>query len=160
MSIEIESYTPSHLEAIVELSLRAWEPVFRSIEKEMGPEKYRQYYPDWRASQEAAVRSVCGNEKMPTWTALDRGRPVGFVGVKLHTDDGMGEIYMVAVDPDSQRRGISARLIETAVDWMKRQNLKMCIIDTGMDSGHAPARRAYEKLGFDMWPVARFYKEI
>jgi len=144
----------------VELSLRAWAPVFESIEKEMGPEKYRQYYPDWRASQEEAVRTVCRNEKMPTWTALEDGTPVGFVGVKVHSDDGMGEIYMVAVDPIAQGRGIAARLIDTAIDWMKKQNLTMCIIDTGMDSGHAPARRAYERLGFDLWPVARFYKKI
>ena len=160
MNIQLESYSSAHLEPIVALSLRAWAPVFASVEKEMGPEKYKQYYPDWRAGQEEAVRSVCGNEKMPTWTALVDGAPVGFVAVKLHPDDGMGEIYMVAVDPASQGRGIAARLMETAIDWMKQQHLKMCIIDTGMDSGHAPARRAYEKLGFDMWPVARFYKEI
>lgn len=160
MSIQLESYTAGHLDGIVALSLRAWAPVFESIEKEMGPEKYKQYYPDWRVSQAEAVRSACGNEKMPTWTALVDGTPVGFVAVKVHADDGMGEIYMVAVDPGSQGRGIAARLMETAIDWMKQQNLKLCIIDTGMDSGHAPARRAYEKLGFDMWPVARFYKEI
>ena len=67
---------------------------------------------------------------------------------------------MVAVDSDSQGRGIASDLIEHAVAWMKEQKLEMCVIDTGTDPGHAPARRTYEKLGFDMWPVARFYKEI
>lgn len=64
------------------------------------------------------------------------------------------------MDPDWQGRGIASGLIEHAVEWMRGQGLKMCIIDTGMDDGHSPARRTYEKLGFDMWPVARFYKEI
>jgi len=160
MNIRIETYEPAHLEAIVRLAIRAWEPVFESIEKEMGPEKYQQYYPDWRASQTESVEMVCGNENMPTWTALDDGIPVGFVGLKLHTDEKMGEIYIVGVDPDAQGRGIARALIEFGVDWMKKQGLKMCIIQTGMDSGHAPARATYEKLGFDMWPAAQFYKEI
>ena len=160
MDILIQPYVPQHLNAIVDLSLRAWAPVFEAIEIEMGPEKYKQYYPDWRASQKESVDSVCKNQNMPTWTALKDDTPVGFVGVKLHPDDKMGEIYIVAVDPDSQGQGVASRLIEFAVDWMKTQDLKMCIIDTGADPGHAPARRTYEKLGFDMWPVARFYKEI
>lgn len=160
MDLKIEPYNSKHLEEIVRLSLRAWAPVFQSIEREMGPAKYRQYYPDWRATQKEAVESVCRNENMPVWTALDHGRPVGFVAVKRHDEDNLGEIYMVAVDPEDQGRGIASRLIDSATTWMTNAGFKMCIIDTGMDAGHAPARRAYEKLGFDMWPVARFYKEI
>jgi len=160
MDIRIELYIAQHLAGIVRLSLRAWEPVFKSIEKEMGPDKYAEYYPDWRKSQQEAVESVCANEKMPVWTALDGDVPVGFVGVRVHTDDNMGEVYMVAVDPDAQGRGIASRLIEFAMDWMKSENLPMVFIDTGQDSGHAPARLTYEKLGFEMWPVARYFKNI
>ncbi len=160
MNIRIEPYTAEHLDGIVRLSLRAWKPVFESVEREMGPEKYREYYPDWRVSQQEAVESVCENEQMPVWTALDGGTPIGFVGVKTHADEDMGEVYMIAVDPEAQGHGIAARLMEIAIEWMKGKKLTMAIIDTGMDSGHAPARRAYEKLGFEMWPVARFYKNI
>ena len=160
MNIRIEPYSVEHLEGIVRLSLRAWEPVFVSIEREMGPEKYQEYYPDWRKSQQADVESVCANTKMRVWTALNGDTPIGFVGVKTHADEHMGEVYMVAVDPDAQGKGIASRLIDVAVEWMKGQKLTMVIIDTGMDAGHAPARRTYEKLGFEMWPVARFYKNI
>jgi ribosomal protein S18 acetylase RimI-like enzyme len=47
------------------------------------------------------------------------GSTVGFVAVKLHSEDSMGEIYMVAVDPDFQGRGIGSALIEFARAWMK-----------------------------------------
>ena len=160
MNIRIEPYSVQHLDGVVKLSLRAWAPVFESIEHEMGPEKYVEYYPDWRKSQQEAVESVCANEKMKVWTAVDDDAPVGFIGVRVHTDDNMGEVYMVAVDPDAQGQGIASRLIEFAVEWMKSENLPMVFIDTGQDSGHEAARRTYEKLGFDMWPVARFYKNI
>ncbi len=160
MDIRIEPYMAQHLGGIVRLSLRAWEPVFQSIEIEMGPEKYAEYYPDWRVSQQEAVEHVCANDKMPVWTALTGDAPIGFVGVKIHRDEAMGEVYMIAVDPDAQGRGVASRLMEVAIEWMKAEKLTMAIIDTGTDPGHAPARRAYEKLGFEMWPVARFYKNI
>lgn len=160
MNIRIEPYTPEHLAGIVSLSLRAWAPVFKSIEQEMGPEKYREYYPDWRKSQQEAVEQVCKSERMPVWTALDGDTPVGFVGVKIHAGEDMGEVYMIAVDPNAQGQGIASRLMDVAIEWMKGEKFNMCIIDTGMDRGHAPARRAYENYGFDMWPVARYYKSI
>jgi hypothetical protein len=37
------------LEGIVNLWLSAWEPVFHYVEKEMGPEKYQQYYSGLRS---------------------------------------------------------------------------------------------------------------
>jgi GNAT superfamily N-acetyltransferase len=166
MNIRIEPYTPDHLDAIVRLSMRAWEPVFKEVEIEMGPEKYKQYYPDWRASQTESVTMVCNSDTMPTWTALSDdnpvgfGEPIGFVGLKMHTAEKMGEIYIIATDPDAQGNGIATKLINFAVDYMKQHGMEMCIIDTGQDKGHAPARATYERNGFDMWPVARFYKEI
>ena len=59
-----------------------------------------------------------------------------------------------------QGNGIATRLIDFAVDYMKGEGMEMCIIDTGQDPGHESARATYEKNNFDMWPVARFYKEI
>ena len=85
---------------------------------------------------------------------------VGFVALKLHPDDNMGEVYMIAVDPDSQGNGIATALMEFALDWMKKAKLTMVMVDTGSDPGHAPARRTYEKLGFELWPVSRYFKKI
>ncbi len=39
----------------------------------------------------------------------------GFAAAKLHAEDSMGEIYMVAVDPDFQGQGIGSALIEFAL---------------------------------------------
>ena len=160
MKVRTEPYITEHLDGIVQLSLRAWAPVFESIEREMGAEKYQEYYPDWRASQQEAVESVCANAKMHTWTAIDDEKTVGFVSLRIHEDDDMGEVYMIAVDPDAQGRGIATALMEFAMDWMRDAGLTMVMVDTGTDDGHAPARRTYEKLGFELWPVARYFKNI
>ena len=72
----------------------------------------------------------------------------------------MGEIYMVAVDPDHQRRGIAMALIEFALDRMKDAGMTVAMVETGGDPGHAPARAAYEKMGFGLFPVARYFKKL
>jgi len=71
-----------------------------------------------------------------------------------------GEIYMVAVDPDFQGRGIGSALIEFAPCWMKDAGMSVAMVETGGDPGHARARHTYEKVGFELFPVARYFKKL
>ena len=142
-------------------SLRAWTPVFDSIQKAMDAEVYRAFYPDsWRVSQQKAVENVFAASDTNVWVAINTDSTVGFVAVKLHLEDSMGEIYMVAVDPDFQGRGIGSTLIEFALDWMKDAEMSIAMVETGGDPGHAPARHTYEKVGFGLFPVARYFKKL
>ena len=156
----IESYDDSRLEAVVRLSLRAWAPVFESIETAMGSDIFREQHPDWRVTQRSAVESVCSQEDSHVWVALEGARTVGFVALKLHPDERMGEIYMIAVDPDYQRRGIAAGLTRHSLAWLKEAGMTTVVVDTGGDPGHAPARRTYESAGFRLVPVARYFKKL
>jgi GNAT superfamily N-acetyltransferase len=159
--MQIEPYDPHHLDAVIRLSLRAWTPVFDSIQNAMDADVYRTFYPDsWRVSQQKAVEDVCAAEDTNVWVAIDAGSTVGFVAVKLHSEDSMGEIYMVAVDPDFQGHGIGTALTEFALDWMKDAGMSIAMVETGGDPGHAPARRTYEKLGFGLLPIARYFKKL
>jgi GNAT superfamily N-acetyltransferase len=159
--MQIESYHPEYLDAVVQLSLRAWAPVFASIQNAMDAEVYRAFYPDdWRVSQQQAVEEVCAAADVEVWVAIVADSPVGFVAVKLDVESQMGEVYMVAVDPDFQGQGIGGALVEFALTWMKAAGMSMAMVETGGDPGHAPARRTYEKLGFGLWPVARYFKKL
>lgn len=159
--MRIEPYDPCHLDAVIRLSLRAWTPVFDSLQEAMNADVYRAFYPDdWRVSQQKAVEEVCADADTKVWVALDSDSTVGFVAVKLHSESSMGEIYMVAVDPDYQRQGIGTALMEVALDWMKDVGMSVVMVETGGDPGHAPARHAYEKVGFGLFPVARYFKKL
>lgn len=169
MEVQIEPYNAHHLDAIVWLSLRAWTPVFESIQNVMDAEVYRAFYPgSWQVSQQKAVEEVCAAKDTTVWVATVFERPedkdavstVGFVAVKLHIDDSMGEIYMIAVEPNVQGQGIGSALIEFALSWMKESGMSLVMVETGGDPGHAPARRTYEKLGFGLLPVARYFKKL
>lgn len=159
--MQIEPYNPHHLDTVVRLSLRAWAPVFDAIQNAMDAEVYRAFYPDnWCVSQQQAVEDVCAAEDTNVWVAINAGSTVGFVAVKLDSESSMGEVYMVAVDPDLQGQGIGTALIEFALAWMKDAGMSVAMVETGADPGHAPARRTYEKVGFGLFPVARYFKKL
>ncbi|HEY9643483.1 MAG TPA: GNAT family N-acetyltransferase [Coleofasciculaceae cyanobacterium] len=159
--MQIEPYSADQLDAILRLSLRAWTPVFESIQKIMDLDVYQELYPnDWRESQQKAVAAVCDAADTHVWVAIEAGSTVGFVAAKLDAETCMGEIYMVAVDPDCQGRGIGSALTQFALDWMKEAGMSIAMVETGGDPGHAPARQTYEKLGFGLLPIARYFKKL
>lgn len=164
MTATIRPLAESDVDAVVALSLCAWEPVFASFRRELGEAVYRHLFPDWSAHQAAAVERVLRDEAMHTWIADEEGRPVGFVSVVHHGPDhdepDSSEIEMIAVDPGAQRQGIADRLITHAVDRMREHGARLAVIGTGGDPGHAPARAAYEKAGFTALPLVRYYRML
>ncbi len=158
--MNIEAYNDSHLGPVIRLSLRAWEPVFESLAKVMDPEVYREQHPDWRSSQRRAVESVCKAPDDAVWVAVEAHQVVGFAALRLHKEDRMGEIYMIAVDPDFQRRGIATALTDHAFTYFKEAGMTTVMVETGGDPGHAPARRTYESAGFRMLPIARYFRML
>nr|WP_255426860.1 GNAT family N-acetyltransferase [Pseudonocardia sp. C8] len=92
--------------------------------------------------------------------ALVDGTVAGWVCTRLHPEDDMGEIHVLAVDPRFQRRGIGTALAAHAFGRVRAAGLRMVMVETGDDPGHAPARAAYEALGFARWPVARYFKHL
>ena len=146
---------------MVGLSLRAWEPVFASIERAIGSGIYGRLYPDgWRETQRQAVQAACGSQGKRVWVAEVDGATVGFVAVELHPESGIGEIHMLAVDPDHQGGGIGTALIEFALARIKDAGMAVAMVETGGDPGHAAARRAYEKAGYVRLPIARYFKGL
>ena len=163
MAHSIRRLTDADLEAVVDLSLRAWAPVFDSMRAALGEAVWRRLYPDWRSMQARGVEQVCRSATHAS-VADDGGRPVGFVAAvhhdESHDEPCSGEIEMIAVDPDHQRRGIADQLIAHAVDGMRRAGLRLAVVATGGDPGHAPARAAYEKAGFTGLPLVRYYRAL
>jgi ribosomal protein S18 acetylase RimI-like enzyme len=158
--VKIDPYHVSHLDSVVALSLRAWAPVFASLAGALGPDLYREMVPDWRASQAKAVAAACADASMRTWVALEGAETAGFVALRLHEEDRTGEIYMIAVDPSFQRRGIATALMCHSLDGFRRSGMSIAMVETGGDPGHGPARRAYEAFGFHPLPTVKYFKKL
>jgi GNAT superfamily N-acetyltransferase len=83
------------------------------------------------------------------------------VAIKIYDPErSMGEINMLAVDPDHQGGGIGTALTEFALDMLKEVGMKVAMVETGGDPGHAAARRTYEKAGYVLLPIARYFENL
>lgn len=157
---ELRSYTNRDREAVVELALRAWEPVHASMRRVLGEMLYRRLIPDWRESQRATVTEELDSESSHVWVAVREGAVAGFAAVHLKPDDKAGEIYLVAVDPEHQGRGVGRALIDHATAWIGEQGMTTAMVETGGDEGHRPARALYENAGYTALPVVRYFRAL
>jgi ribosomal protein S18 acetylase RimI-like enzyme len=160
MTARVRPLCNDDIEEVVQLSLAAWEPVFRSFKNVLGPEIYALIYPNWLKSQAEGVESVCMDEKNTVWVAEEDGVVVGFIAYELKLETKVGEVQMLAVRPEYQNRGIGTRLNTLALDKMKESGMVMAEVGTGGDPGHAPARRSYEKAGYTALPLVRYYRAL
>ncbi|WP_231939699.1 GNAT family N-acetyltransferase [Brevibacterium siliguriense] len=122
---------------------------------------YESFYPrDWREGQYDDLAKTLDDEPQQIDVALLAGSPVGWVCTRLHPEDRMGEVYVLAVDPRHQRQSIGNALLEHSFERIRRADMNMVMVETGDDRGHAPARSAYDAAGFERWPVARYFKGL
>jgi ribosomal protein S18 acetylase RimI-like enzyme len=142
----------------VRLSLAAWEPVFSSFRDVLGPAIYARLYPDWEKSQAADVERVCTGGEHTVWVADAAGTVAGFVAYTLNAETKVGEVYMLAVDPAHQNRGLGTRLNAVALDRLREAGMEVAQVGTGGDPGHAPARRTYEKAGYTALPSVWYFQ--
>jgi ribosomal protein S18 acetylase RimI-like enzyme len=149
-------------DAIVTLSVRAWTPVFASVDDVLGEELSTLLHgADWRVHQAREVRETLGDASQRIWVAELNAQVVGFMAAAVVDQQRMiGEITMVAVDPAAQGRGVGRALTEHAAGWLRDQGIRVAVVETGGDSGHAPARRVYERLGFRSMRIARDFRAL
>jgi GNAT superfamily N-acetyltransferase len=159
--IKIDRYQTVDRDAVLAMSLSAWEPVFQLMESDVPTYVFNAFYPDgWQARQLADIETFLDNEADPVWVAKRDDVVIGWIGGRVHRDDRMGEIYILAVSPDHQRKGISRSLMDHLTEYMRDQNLSMMMVETGDDRGHAASRATYESAGFERWPVARYFRKL
>jgi GNAT superfamily N-acetyltransferase len=77
------------------------------------------------------------------------GVVAGFIFTIMDTKRKAGEIGLNAVDPRLHGRGIGRAMHEFALKDLKVRGAEIACVGTGGDAAHAPARRAYQAVGFD-----------
>lgn len=150
-SVEIRELCAGDTERLVEIALAAWAPIYASFREMLGEELFTRMHPDWHASKGDQIRSACEDSRGGVLVAHVDHAIVGFVtyfpGVPKA---GMATIGNNAVDPACQGRGIGSQMYEEVFRRLREQGIDAVKVGTGGDASHAPARAAYEKVGFDI----------
>ena len=161
--VEIRAFQAADRDAVVELSLRAWAPNFASMETVLGAELSRRLHgDDWRDYQARSVIETVTASTHSTWVA-QRGEAHLRLRRRHRRRPGARDwarSQMLAVDPADQGRGVGYALTAHATDWLRDAGMRVAMIGTGGDDGHAAARRLYERAGYSLMPIARYFKAL
>ena len=160
MNLYIRHVRDDDIDALIELTLMAFEPIFKSFAKILGNEIYPILYPDWKATQTAVVENEIRNEDVMVWVGEIDGKVVGLITQKLDQESKMGEVRFLAVHPDVQNRGVGSALNKFVLEKMKKAGMSAAMVSTGGDPSHAPARRTYEKVGYIPLPFVNYYQKL
>jgi len=86
-------------------------------------------------------------------TEID-GEIAGFISYALDRSREVGTIHYNAVAPGFQGQGVGTSQVEHVLGIFREAEMKIACVGTGLNEGHAPARRMYEKAGFE--PVIEY----
>ena len=135
-----------------DIAVRAWQRVHDSYVIEMGEYIHGVVCKDWQDKKRGEVLRVflspySGEGKL---IAEEEGVVVGFLTYAMDYVNKIGTIYNNAVEPGCSGRGVGTRMYEHVLALFRDAGMVVANVGTGLDEGHAPARRAYEKAGFNV----------
>lgn len=148
--IHLRPAQPAEAARLHAIRSAAFAPIFAAFRALLGDEIYDLAQRRSDEAQAGLLNSLLAGE--PGWeiyTAQSGTEIVGFMAVRLDAETAVGEIGLNAVDPQRAGQGIGTAMYEFAIARMKEAGMKVATVATGGDASHAPARRAYQKAGFN-----------
>ena len=101
---------------------------------------------DWDVEQLAVREDEPWFDPAGFLLAVDgAGRLNGFHWTKVHPD-GVGEVYLLGIDPDAQGSGLGSALVAAGLEHLTGRGLAEVLLYT--ESDNDTAVRMYEKVGF------------
>jgi mycothiol synthase len=83
------------------------------------------------------------------------GRLIGFHWTKIH-EDGVGEIYVLGIDPVAQGIRLARPLAIAGLEWLRSAGVEVAMLY--VDESNPRAVALYEKLGFTPWTTDVTYR--
>ena len=144
--LQIVPAREEHIEECVNIALKLWTIIHESYISCIGDEIHDITHAGWQDAHR--VNIAAQQRREGSLVALLDGKVVGFCGCRVENGT-LGVIGYNGVDPEYRGRGIARYLYEAAFDQFRSRGIQYARVFTGGDSGHGPARRAYEKAGYD-----------
>ena len=158
--IQLRQLQADDIEAVQDFTENAFKPIFDSWRGLVGGALFERLFSDWRDVQRGHVTTFFNDADAHNWIATVEGVPAGYIVFKFNHESKQGVVDFLVVSPDYQQQGIGTRLNQFAIDQMREQGMEVVEVGTGGDDAHAPARRAYEKMGYVGLPAIYYYKDL
>ena len=151
--IIIRNSIPEDAERIGEIFDINWTAINQNYKNLIGDELYAIYYGDLKTRMEGNVKMIKErslDSKTCIVTLVD-GVVAAFATYRIEELYGarVGIVGFNGCDPAYKGRGIAGKQYAWIYDEMRKAGCVAAKVHTGLDDMHAPARRAYEKSGFE-----------
>jgi ribosomal protein S18 acetylase RimI-like enzyme len=146
----IREFRSADILAMMDIGNRAWRGIYKMFREHFGDELFEIVVPDEATAKGRQIEAHC--ERHPEWVFIceEAGRIVGFVCFVLDDEQKIGCIGNNAVDPKCGLKGIGQQMYRAVLAYFREHGMIYAKVTTGLDDAHAPARRAYERAGFDI----------
>jgi mycothiol synthase len=95
--------------------------------------------------------------------ACEEDKPIGYCWTRTEhraspaTDETIGRIFMIGVDPDYRSRGVGKNVLLAGLSHLKNKGLR--IAELTVDSKNRSARRLYRSVGFKTHDISLWYEK-
>jgi GNAT superfamily N-acetyltransferase len=93
------------------------------------------------------------------WVTEEEGQILGFFSYGLSSARKVGTIHYNGVALAARGKGLGTLQVEKMLELMRAAGMEVACVGTGLNEGHAPARRVYEKCGFEPLIDYRMYSQ-
>ena len=145
----IRLFQPSDLEPMVVIARKAWKKIFEGFRQQLGDELYTILYGNRLQDKRYQLTEFTAKFPRQCYVCERNGKIVGFVTFGLNRETKTGILTNNAADPDSGEKGVGQEMYAAVFERMRQEGMIAVTVSTGLDEGHAPARRAYERAGFE-----------
>jgi ribosomal protein S18 acetylase RimI-like enzyme len=153
------------LVAVDRLTIDAYRPIQESYVAMVGEDTYDavRHEPEmtWEQRKCAQNRRLFDAHPDQVWVLERSGDVFGYVTFWLFPEQHYGHIDNNAVRADEAGRGWATFMYRHVLEHFRELGLRFAHVDTGLDEAHAPARRAYEAVGFDRQvPTVEYWQDL
>jgi len=155
--VQIVPFQEEDLAECIRIALTVWEGIHAAYTDALGEEIHDFISSDWR---ERLAENIAEQQRTRrSFVAKYDGKVVGFCACRL--EGQLGVVGYNGVDPEFRGNGIASLMYERLFEEMKAMGAIYARVMTGGDPGHAPARKAYEKAGFEKHlDSVTYYKKL
>jgi len=157
----IRNYQPDDLPRLKQIANKAWRGIYAMFHERYGDELFSLITPDPERGKDAQLEQHCAAHPDWVYVCEKEGGIIGFVTFLLDSTLKIGEIGNNAVDPDCGVKGVGQQMYQAVFERFKQEGMRFARVQTGLDDAHAPARRAYERAGFNIHHEnVNYYKKL
>lgn len=143
----IRAYREEDFDAASNLLARGFAKIFSALRQQLGEELFLATFGKMEGNRRELLRKIADADPANILICEREGRMVGVITFYADPVRKIGTINMNAVDPECGEKGVGQEMYNAVVERCKKSGMKFLVVNTGTDEAHAPARRAYERLG-------------